>query len=109
MNPDDEQLVEILFRNGTITVVGILLSFSLTFVIQWVNNPIPWQLADVPTLVLLTAGIVHQGLALRKLLHHDSLQRRVYDGAHRLFERGVVMTSAGVFSAIVVDFIGLVT
>ena len=108
MYHDDEPLVEILFRNGTRTVVGILLSFSLTFVTQWAHNPIPWQLPDLPTLLLLMAGIVLQVLALKKLLRHDSLKRRVYDSAHRLFLGGVLVTSAGVVSAIVVDFIELV-
>ncbi|WP_327206545.1 hypothetical protein [Rhizobium beringeri] len=29
LNDDDEHLIETLFRNGTITVVGVVLSFSL--------------------------------------------------------------------------------
>lgn len=40
---ENEQLVEMLFRNGTLTVSGILLSFSLSFVTQWANNPVPWN------------------------------------------------------------------
>jgi hypothetical protein len=63
-----------LFRNGTLTVSGILLSFSLSFVTQWANNPVPWMLTDLPTVVLLSAGIVFQIIALVRLLRHDSVE-----------------------------------
>lgn len=108
-NDGNEPLIEMLFRNGTLTVVAILLSFSLTFVTQWANNPIPWELADLPTLILLSAGIVCQGTALAMLLRHDSLKKRVYDRAGLTFMTGVTLTGAGVISAIVVDFIQLVS
>ncbi|WP_165448740.1 hypothetical protein [Rhizobium ruizarguesonis] len=39
LNDDDEHLIETLFRNGTITVVGVVLSFSLGFLTQWASNP----------------------------------------------------------------------
>ena len=41
--PDGDERVEILFRNGTITVVGIVVAFSLGFLTHWAANPIPWQ------------------------------------------------------------------
>lgn len=104
---ENEPLVEMLFRNGTLTVAGILLSFSLTFVTQWAHNPIPWELTDLPTLILLAIGIMLQFTAIIILLRHDSLQRRVYDRASRCFLLGVGTTTAGVLSAIVIDFIQL--
>src|SRR5690554_6943444 len=78
---NEEQLVEMLFRNGTLTVVGILISFSLSFLTQWANNPLPWELADLPTLLLLSFGIIAQGISLALLLRHNSLQKRFYDKA----------------------------
>jgi hypothetical protein len=104
---DNEPLVEMVFRNGTLTVVGILLSFSLTFVTQWAHNPMPWEFADLPTLLLLATGIVLQLMALMTLLRHDSLCRPVYDRASRSFKLGIGMTTAGVLSALVIDFIQL--
>jgi len=104
---DNEQLVEMLFRNGTLTVSGILLSFSLGFVTQWTNNPIPWSLSDLPTVLLLTGGIVFQIVALVRLLRHDSVRRTMYDKATRYMITGVSLTGVGVISAMVVDLIKL--
>lgn len=106
---ENEQLVEMLFRNGTLTVSGILLSFSLTFVTQWANNPIPWTLEDLPTVILLSSGIISQIVALVGLLRHDSIKRVMYDRAARYMIVGVGFTGIGVISAVVIDFIKLVT
>ncbi|WSH24936.1 hypothetical protein U8Q07_33255 (plasmid) [Rhizobium ruizarguesonis] len=75
LNDDDEHLIETLFRNGTITVVGVVLSFSLGFLTQWASNPIPWRLADLPTLVVITIGIVFQLRSLALLLQTSSLKK----------------------------------
>ncbi|MBS9721059.1 hypothetical protein JYU29_10215 [Tianweitania sp. BSSL-BM11] len=107
-NDENEPLVEMVFRNGTLTIVGILLSFSLTFVTQWAHNPIPWQLDDLPTLILLGGGIMLQFRALMILLRHDCLRRAVYDRASFSFKIGVGTTTAGVLSAIVIDLIELI-
>ncbi|WP_245472676.1 hypothetical protein [Mesorhizobium sp. M7A.F.Ca.MR.148.00.0.0] len=42
-----EDLVETVFRNGTVTAVGILLAFSLGFITHWAANLIP--VADLPS------------------------------------------------------------
>lgn len=106
---DEEPRVEMLFRNGTLTAVCILLSFSLTFVTQWAHNPVPWGLADLPTLILLTLGILMQAWSLKELLTHDSLKRSVFDAASQTFVRGVAMTSLGVISAVVIDLFLLIS
>ncbi|MGO4138423.1 hypothetical protein ACEQ6A_28245 [Rhizobium brockwellii] len=85
LNDDDEHLIETLFRNGTITVVGVVLSFSLGFLTQWASNPIPWRLADLPTLVVIIMGIVFQLRSLALLLQTSSLKKVVYDKASRLW------------------------
>src|SRR5690606_31428157 len=109
LEPDEQPKVEMLFRNGTLTAVCILLSFSLTFVTQWAHNPVPWGLADLPTLILLTLGILMQAWALKALLTHESLKRSVFDAASRNFVRGVALTSLGVISALVVDLFLLIS
>lgn len=107
LKDDNEQLIETLFRNGTLTVVGIVLSFSLGFLTQWANNPIPWQLADLPTVILIATGIVLQVRALAALLQPTSLKKHVYDRANRTFLYGVITTGAGVIVAIIIDFFEL--
>lgn len=102
---DSEPVVEMLFRNGTLTVVGILLSFSLTFVTQWAHNPLPWDLFDLPTILLLIAGIGFQAYALVVFLRHDSLRRLVYDHGAKCFITGICLTAAGVIGAVVIDFV----
>lgn len=106
---ENEPLVEMLFRNGTLTVVGILLSFSLTFITQWAHNPLPWGLVDVPAVGLLVAGIVGQAYALVILLGHDSLRRPVYDKGTKWFIAGLCLTAAGVVAGVVADFVEIVT
>lgn len=100
-----EPLVEMLFRNGTLTVVGIVVSFSLTFITQWAHNPIAWGIDDVPALVLLVTGIIAQARSLVTFLGHDSLRRSVYDRASRWFIVGLCLTATGVVCGVVVDFL----
>ena len=107
LDPENEPLIEMLFRNGTLTVVGIVLSFSLGFVSHWAANPLPWEMVDLPTIILLAAGIACQVNALRLLIEPDSVRQRVYDRAKRSFLRGVVAVSVGVLLAIVIDFLQL--
>jgi hypothetical protein len=97
--------VEPVFRNGTVTVVGIVLSFSLGFMTQWAANPRPWETIDLPAIVLLAAGVVLQLYALALLLDVRSVERGVYDRAKNVFLCGVIATSAGVILALVVDFL----
>jgi len=103
LNDHDEHLIETVFRNGTITVVGVVLSFSLGFLTQWASNPIPWKLPDLPTLILISIGIGLQLRSLALLLKTESLKKTVYDRASRYFLRGIVTTGSGVFLAIVIE------
>ncbi|HEY0125303.1 MAG TPA: hypothetical protein VGC14_26770 [Rhizobium sp.] len=107
MGDDDEPVVEMLFRNGTLTVVGIILSFSLTFLTQWAANPVPWGASDIPAVLMLAVGICVQGRGLVLFLRHDSLRRRVYDRATCWFLCGLATTTFGVFLAIAADLLHL--
>ncbi|WP_019171133.1 hypothetical protein [Pseudaminobacter salicylatoxidans] len=108
LHDDNDQIVETLFRNGTITVVGIVLSFSLSFLTQWANNPLPWNLVDLPPVFLIIAGIVCQIMALAILLRIASLQHNIYAKANRRFLIGVVLTGLGIVLAIIIDAVKLV-
>jgi len=99
----DRRDIEAVFRNGSVTVVGVLAGFSLTFLTAWAANPLPWQLHDLIGIVPLAAGIVFQLVALAALLHPDSLERARYDRAIRIFLIGLVLVSCGVALAIGID------
>ncbi|RUU91325.1 hypothetical protein EOD00_29710, partial [Mesorhizobium sp. M7A.T.Ca.TU.009.01.3.1] len=73
-----EDLVETVFRNGTVTAVGILLAFSLGFITHWAANPIPWQ--------------TYHLAAVLPLLDTKCLQRRIYERANRIFMAGLIFT-----------------
>ncbi len=95
--------IEAVFRNGSVTVVGVLAGFSLTFLTAWAANPLPWQLHDLFGIVPLAAGIVLQLMALAALLHPNSLERARYDRAIRIFLIGLVLVAVGVATAIAAD------
>jgi hypothetical protein len=99
-----DELVETIFRNGTLTVVGIVLAFSLGFVTHWAANPIPWEPMDAFALGPILIGLCLQIKALADLLDHKCLRRRFFDRASRIFLAGLILTAAGVSLAILLDF-----
>lgn len=105
MREDDgaKRDIELLFRNGSVTVVGVLAGFSLAFLTAWAANPLPWQLHDLAGIVPLVVGIGFQVVALAALLHPNSLERARYDRAIRQFLTGLVLVGIGVMIAIALD------
>lgn len=103
MSNDDADRIEAVFRNGSVTVVGVVAGFSLTFLTAWAANPLPWQLHDLFGIGPLIVGIAFQLVSLAVLLHPNSLERRRYDRAVRLFLIGLVLVAAGVVIAIGID------
>ena len=101
--PEDDERVEILFRNGTITVVGIVVAFSLGFLTTWASNPIPWQQSHLVAVAPIIIGIALQMKLLADLLHQESLRRSVHDRAVRFFMIGLILTFVGVGAAILLD------
>jgi hypothetical protein len=105
MQPDEpDELIETIFRNGTLTVVGIVLAFSLGFVTHWAANPIPWQPEDGFALLPILLGIALQIKALSELLKHQCLKKQRFERANRIFMTGLLLTSGGVALAILFDF-----
>ena len=99
----DDERIEILFRNGTITVVGIVLSFSLGFLTTWASNPVPWQQNHLVGILPIILGILLQMKSLLDLLRYESLFRSVHSRAVRHFLIGLVLTFVGVAAAILID------
>ncbi len=100
---EENERIEAVFRNGSVTVVGVITGFSLTFLTGWASNPVPWQLHDLAGLVPLAVGVGLQLFALAALLRPNSLERPRYDRAVRLFLAGLGCVAAGVAIVIGID------
>ena len=105
--PEPER-IEAVFRNGSVTVVGVIVGFSLTFLTAWASNPLPWSLYDLYGIVPLVAGTGMQVISLAALLRTDSLEVERYRRATRLFLIGLGLVSVGVAIAIGVDAVGAI-
>lgn len=95
------------FRNGTMTAIGIVLGFSLSFITAWATHPGPWQQADVLAVVPLLAGILFQIIALARMLQPSSLRPEKYSLAIKLFLWGLAFTGSGVSIGILLDVFGI--
>jgi hypothetical protein len=96
-------VIEAVFRNGSITVVGVIAGFSLGFLTAWGANPLPWGLKDLFALVPIVLGVVFQLISLALLLDHRSLELPRYTRARHLFMIGLVLVAIGVATALAVD------
>lgn len=95
--------IEAVFRNGSVTVVGVIAAFSLGFLTAWGANPRSWALADLFALVPIAIGVVFQLVSLALLLDHRSLELPRYQRSVRIFLFGLVLVSLGVVAALAVD------
>ena len=103
--PPEAKKIEATFRNGSVTVVGVIVGFSLTFMTAWASAPAPWSLYDLFGIVPLVVGVVLQLFSLAALLRTDSLETRRYDRAIRLFLIGLALVAIGVVAVLAVDAI----
>ncbi|UNK49138.1 hypothetical protein MNR01_15615 [Lysobacter sp. S4-A87] len=85
------------------TVVGVLAAFSLGILTQWTDDPEPWHLTDIGVVTPMVAGIAAQLVALKRLLHPDSLQASQYSRAIRMFLWGLGLLAAGVLIGVIQD------
>lgn len=97
--------IDATFRNGSMTVVGVLTAFSLGILMQWTDDPTPWHRSDLVVVAPMVAGIVAQLLALQRLLRPDSLEVPRYLRAVRLFLKGLVLLASGVVLGVLQDAI----
>lgn len=61
-------------RNGSITAIGIVLGFSLSFLASWSLDEQPWNFWSLPVLAFLSAGIALQMKALYDLLRLPNIK-----------------------------------
>ena len=101
--------IDATFRNGSMTAVGIVLGFSLSFITSWGANPLPWQLVDLFAVVPLLTGIAFQIWAFATLLKPESIQHEVYLRAKNHFLLGLAGVLSGTAIAILLDILKLGT
>jgi len=103
----DQDRIDPAFRNGSITAVGIIIGFSLSFLSRWATNPAGWSAVDLFPVVPIVAGIMLQLKALADLLSIASLQLANYNRAKNLFLAGLVLAAIGIAVAIILDAAGI--
>ena len=104
---DDQDKIDATFRNGSLTAVGIIVGFSLSFINRWVSGPNDWSRIDILPMIVMVVGIALQVKVFADLLARDSLLVVKYDRARRLFLIGVLIVAAGIAIALVNDILGL--
>jgi uncharacterized membrane protein YczE len=104
--PEQPEKIESTFRSGSLTAVGIVLGFSLSFLSRWAANPNAWSRFDIIPLVLLATGIGLQLKAFSNLLSRDSLLVTRYDRTQRLFVIGLIIMTLGIGAALANDILG---
>lgn len=110
INPTDDgppRQIEATFRNGSTTVVGVLVGFSLGFLSNWALAPGTWNVVDVAAVIVIGSGIGLQIQALSGLLLVSSLEFDTYNRLVRSFLLGVRFTALGVGCAIFGDVTGI--
>lgn len=99
--------IEQLFRNGSVTVVGIVLGFSLNFLSGWANNPVPWRSLHLLAFVPLLIGTGFQVKALAGFLSLSSLEIGHYNRSKNYFMAGLLLVACGILIAMMLDLVGV--
>ena len=99
--------IHLLFRNGSLTAISVLVGFSLSFLSRWAGTPGQWHVADLIAVTLIVVGNGLQIWALSSMLFVSSLIAEKYTRAIRLFLAGLAIVALGIAAAIVADVAGL--
>ena len=98
--------IEGIFRSGSITAIGVVVGFSLAFLVRWSGLPGRWTNSDLFAVAGIILGVGFQIKALVDLLAVRSVFVAHYERAVRIFVIGLVLVAAGVVAAIFADLIG---
>jgi hypothetical protein len=104
-SPQPERIGET-FRSGSLTVIGIIVAFSLGFLTRWGGAPGSWTGADYAAVAAITIGICFELVALASMLSTRSLEKPFYDRVARSFMIGMALVIAGVLIALSTDILG---
>jgi uncharacterized membrane protein YczE len=103
---DEQKRIDSTFRNGSITAIGVVVGFSLSFLSRWAALPGDWMHSDLVSVALITLGLALQVKALADLLMVSSLQLKRYHRSVRFFLIGLVLVGLGVVFAVFADLFG---
>jgi hypothetical protein len=98
--------IDATFRNGSLTAIGVVVGFSLSFMSRWAASPGEWSGADLFAVTAITLGIAFQIKSLADLLSITSLVLARYNQSVRIFMIGLVLVATEVVIAIFDDLIG---
>jgi hypothetical protein len=104
--PHEQQRVDSVFRNGSITAIGVVVGFSLGFLSRWAALPGEWSTSDLVSVGSITLGLVLQVKSLADLLFITSLELKRYNRSIRFFLTGLILVGLGVVLAIFSDLVG---
>ena len=102
---DPTQRIDATFRNGSVTVIGVILGFSLGFLSHWVEQPGGWEAGDFVAVVAMAVGIGLQIVSVAQLLSVNSLYLASYNRSVVIFLVGLVLVSLGVATAILLQIL----
>jgi hypothetical protein len=97
------QRLEAAFRIGSMTTVGVLAAFSLTFLTTWAALPGRWKFYDLFGLGFMIVGTALQLIAIALLLRPESLERPRYENGIRWFLIGLALVMVGITISLVGD------
>ncbi len=103
---DEQKRIDSTFRNGSITAIGVVVGFSLSFLSRWAALPGDWMHSDLVSVALITLGLALQVKALADLLMVSSLQLKRYNRSVRFILIGLVLVGLGVVFAVFADLFG---
>jgi hypothetical protein len=103
---NEQQRVDSVFRNGSITAIGVVVGFSLGFLSRWAALPGEWSTSDLVSVGFITLGLVLQVKSLADLLFITSLELKRYNRSVRFFLTGLILVGFGVVLAIFSDLFG---
>ncbi len=90
-------------RNGSITGIGIVLGFSLTFASQWSLGSEPWQYLSIIPIIIALLGIIVQLIALFKILSLPMVSVAAHKSITKSFFRGMTLVLLGYIIGVLVD------
>ena len=105
--PEPPAVIDATFRNGSLTVIGVLTAFSLGFLTRWGGAPGTWSASDYAAVAAIALGIALEVVALACLLSTRSLVLAYYNRVVRVFVVGLALLAVGVLVALGADIVGL--
>jgi hypothetical protein len=102
----EQQSIDSVFRNGSVTAIGVVVGFSLGFLSRWAALPGEWSTSDLVSVTLIGLGLILQVKSLADLLFITCLELKRYNRSIRFFLTGLIFVGLGVVLAIFADLMG---